>query len=231
MELVNQTNPAHFKNHVYYSSLRFDPGCNIERYVKAQFNHSEFRYLNLFFLLLALSGAIAAISDWKNVFSIRFLLIMFSGYHLSQLHHCFSHFGQDISFFAGNIMHHSDTSRFVDESNASFVDTVPQGFAITIILTVTWACIVRSLIANSDPVIKRKISWKSLFASNVICGFIVARQVKVDHPLIHQLASTAMESAMPFTWNFIAYKHVYGHHVTGGERELIHWIITLYKIF
>mmetsp|Transcript_8539 Transcript_8539/g.12746 ORF Transcript_8539/g.12746 Transcript_8539/m.12746 type:complete len:350 (+) Transcript_8539:61-1110(+) len=224
MKLVNETDPTHFGSHLFYQDLVYDDECDIEQYVLDQYSHNEYRYLNSFFLALAIAGIVSAVSDWRNVLSYKFLGVLFAGYQLSQLHHCFSHFGQDISFFAGNILHHSNTSRYIDQSNASFVDNVPQGFALTIIITVTWACIVRALLPAYDPILSKHISWRTLFFSNVICGFLVAYQVKVAHPELHRVANEQMSSALPFSWEYTAYRHVYGHHTTGewfGPHPLI----------
>jgi hypothetical protein len=213
--LVNETEPIGFKNHILYGSIRFENSCDFEKYVHNQFNHEEITYLNGFFLLLAVSSVLLVLTDLKNVLSVKFVITFVAGYVLSILHHSYSHYGQDISFFVGNVMHHADTSRYVGESNATFVDTVPQGFTISIVLTVTWACIVRAVLPMFDPYLSKYISWKSLFFWNVVCGMIIAYKVKVWHPTFHQIATESMKDSLPFSYENNAYLHVFGHHKNG----------------
>ena len=215
MKLVNETSPDHFKSHLFYQNVRFDDGCDIEKYVHAQYSHGEYTIMQNYLIGLALSAVVAALADWRNVLSVKIIGTLIAGYHLAQVHHVFSHYSQDISFFAGNILHHANTTAFIDKSNASFVDTIPQGFVITIIASITWASTIRSLLSHFDITVGRFITWKSLYASVVMFGFVVGRQVQKDHPWLHEYATTDMSEALPFTWDFVAYRHVYGHHVTG----------------
>ena len=215
MSLVNETEPKAFKDHIFYGSIRFENSCDLDEYVRNQFNHNENTYLNYFFLVLTSSSVILILTEWREVFSIKFILTFVAGYVLSLLHHSYSHFGQDISFFVGNVMHHAETSRYVPESNASLVDTVPQGFTISIVMTVTWACIVRALLSILDAKISKNINWKSLYFCNVICGMLVAYKVKFFHPLAHKIATEDMRNSMPFSYENDAYLHVFGHHGNG----------------
>jgi len=214
MKLVNETNHNHFKSHIFYQGLTYDSSCNLDSFVENQYSHSEMRAMNLFFAALIFTASFAAILDWRAVLSWKYIFVLFASYNMVQLHHVFSHFGQDITFFNGNLLHHADVSKYIDKSNASFVDTVPQGFAFYIIVTVTWACAIRAFLPCFDPELSR-VSWRAIFASTMICGMVLQQQVKYWHPWFHEVDVDQLASAWPFTTEFLAYKHITGHHTTG----------------
>jgi hypothetical protein len=136
--------------------------------------------------------------DLQNVLSIKFAWALVAGYHLSQFHHVFSHYGQDISFFAGNILHHANITEIVDKSNASLVDTIPQGFAVTIIASIMWASTVRYLLVVVNPSVSRHVTWKSLYFCVAAFGFVNSQWVKFTHPWMHEVATADMADPLLF---------------------------------
>lgn len=136
MKLVNETAPEHFQAHTFYHAVTLEPDSNIGRYVSMQLSHNEFSVPNVFFAGLAHTTAM------KIGAEVRCHIVF--GRHLSHLHHVIFHFSKDISFIIGNVMHHADTSSYVNESNLSFVDNIPQKFTISVIVSVVWACVVLS---------------------------------------------------------------------------------------
>lgn len=231
MKLVNVTNPVHFQAHYFYQGTSFSDDCDLDSYVYKQFHNEELKYLNVWLGSLFISSISAGIYEWRNVLSLRYFIVMFAGLQAFLIQHCHYHFGQDVTFFAGNIMHHADTSIFENANNASLVATAPQGLFFTLCISTLWCVLVRSLIVKMDPTLNSYISWKTLFSSTAMSAIYVSYLTKYGHPHWHEIATENMISSFPclLSTKYMAFAHVFKHHSTGeafGPAPLWDWIFN-----
>ena len=148
LRLVNETAPDHYKQHIYFRDMTYDDSCagqNIHDYVHSQYNSVAQTESQIFQGFLALQGIIGfsvalyllATKPFrqvlKNVIGPSFVIMHACAAVLS-----FSHVEQDILFTLGNVMHHTDLSKFTDLSNASMAATTPNGFSFSCIGTILW---------------------------------------------------------------------------------------------
>jgi len=127
------------------------------------------------------------------------------------------HFQNDLTYFIGNMQHHSDISRFTDRSNASAVDTLPNGFFACYVTNVTWFIFGVHFMSKRVEILRDWGNSKFCVAVSMVAGFISAIMLKDDHPTFHAVADESMADAIPFSFNYRAYNHVFVHHVNGDS--------------
>ena len=104
LKLVNSTSPDHFRNHPFYSSTKFINDCDLEKFVYAQFNNNEMRYFVVVQLFVTGGSICTAIFEWKKVLSLKYVIVLLVAYQLLVIQNSYSHFSQDVTFFASNIV-------------------------------------------------------------------------------------------------------------------------------
>jgi hypothetical protein len=215
LQLVNETTPYEFTLHSFYRDTKFDSNCPLSEFVYSQYQNNETKYFQVFLFGLFSSIIISFYLEWKKVLTIRYFIILLIGYHLQLLQHCYMHFGQDVTFLAGNVIHHADVSRYKYGKSEFFVDATPDGVVLTIVVTVVWSIFARSIIIQLDPELRSYLDWKALLVTTGSMGLYVTSLAKYSHERWHKSATPEMSSALPFTDDYFAYQHVYVHHRTG----------------
>lgn len=229
LRLVNETANEHFSNHVFYKNVKYDESCAgqpLDDYVNMQFNELGQFENKLLKGTLTGAGAIAVVLLLVHIaqkfnfrYTLKLLLNQFVVYNsmITVAFLCLCHFEQDITFMLGNIMHHSDISKYSGKSNASFVDSLPNGFCLNTLCNFFWTI---WLLCVLTPKIK---IWGNSEASRmtVVCQYLVGvavalYQISQSHPLYHSMMDEEkFKGAMPFTFEYKAYKHVIVHHGNG----------------
>ena len=100
--------------------------------------YSVFINLNrVFFCMSVCTIGSLLYKDWRAALS-QVVQNILSCFFTMALLFMFIHFENDNTYFVGNIMHHADISQWTDRSNASTVDTIPQGFLFTYCANIIW---------------------------------------------------------------------------------------------
>lgn len=234
MKLVNTTAPEHYAIHPFWKDVAYDASCDLAPFVEQQFNNTfEFIVFGRVLKAILVLAFLALLFNLSKLLSLRGVVTSVVGYgmavfgvmHLLMI----SHFEQDITFFSANIMHHSDVSGFTGQSNASLVDTVPQGFLVTCFLNMAYAFLFAYVVAKYDPVASKAytpIVLVALFGIQTIRALTI---IKMRHPVFHEIASEAGKDAFFLSEEYQAYKHVYVHHGNGdsfGSSYLFDWIYS-----
>lgn len=226
LRLVNETAPDHYKQHIYFRDMTYDDSCagqNIHDYVHSQYNSVAQTESQIFQGFLALQGIIGfsvalyllATKPFrqvlKNVIGPSFVIMHACAAVLS-----FSHVEQDILFTLGNVMHHTDLSKFTDLSNASMAATTPNGFSFSCIGTILWFFYA---FYHMAPIL-RKSGYVTITGTDLVTIISIwvswaMYSIKFSHPLWHENFSEEWKDAMPFTHEYKGYKHVTVHHVDG----------------
>ena len=176
-----------------------------------QFAMNEKPYFEAAFMCVGVIALIVNLTNLKELFTLKFIVATFLIFNLSVLDMSYAHFGQDILYMSGNIMHHADISSFRDESNATFVSMIPQGFALSSFMTFLWAIAVRHVIVGSSPPLKKFVNAPALFLATFIMLAFILKMVKSNHPYMHQIATEEMRHEWPWTFNWRAHQHVFVH--------------------
>jgi hypothetical protein len=220
--------------HPFWKDITFDDGCDLSAFVQQQFeNKFEFIFFEYACTVLFFAAAAVVVFKLPKLLSLRGLVSSVVGYGGAMLGVMnllmISHFEQDITFFSANIMHHSDISAFSDQSNASLVDTLPQGFLLTSMANMIYAYLFVYFVVKYDPVASKAyypLVLAALFAIQTIRALIV---IKKGHPVLHEIATEDGKDAFFLSSAFAAYRHVYIHHVNGdsfGSSYLFDWIYS-----
>lgn len=127
------------------------------------------------------------------------------------------HFQNDLSWLIGNMQHHSDITQFTEKSNASVVDTLPNGFFACYLLNLAWLIIGFNYLSPKFTLLREWASAKFNIALFMVSGLISAFMLKDDHPHFHAVATEEMKDAVPFSFEYRAYNHVFVHHVDGDS--------------
>jgi hypothetical protein len=226
MNLVNSTQTAHFKNHPFYSGLSEftkNSECNLQLFVDKQYDSTlnmEGQILTHVFSALIICVLLWNIYDqsWKKIFNLKIILLGYFIYIQGSLFMSWSHFGQDIVYFAGNIMHHTDISSYRSGNNASFVDgNMPQGMALISVVTVFWNIIVQTKLLNLIPSLKRDVTPSILALLIVAVLYYVVNNLKHIHPYMHDNAQETWLNFPRWTLEWRAAQHVYVHHGNGDS--------------
>jgi hypothetical protein len=216
LKLVNQTTTIETNHHPFYRTSHYIDDCDLDQYVKSQYQNHEEIIFKIFLICLSLTVLICFVLTYKQILTIHYLPILFIGYHLQLLQHCYMHFGQDVTFLAGNVMHHADISNFPYGKSEFLAEVAPDGVAFTCMISIIWSMFARSLILQLDPELRSYLDWKALLVATASMGLYVASRAKYSHSIWHTIATKEMESALPFSENYFAYQHVFVHHETGG---------------
>jgi hypothetical protein len=216
LQLVNETTTIESNHHPFYRTAFFERNCDLDHYVKLQFENHEDVFFNIFLVGLLATVIICFYFTWKQIFSLRYIIIILVGYHLQLLQHCYMHFGQDVTFLAGNVMHHADISRFPYGKSEFLSGATPDGVAFTIVISIIWSMFARSIILQLDPVLRNYIDWRALIVATASMGLYIAARAKYSHNVWHTTAIEGMQYSLPFTEDYFAYQHVFVHHQTGG---------------
>jgi hypothetical protein len=228
LRLVNETANDHYTQHVYFQNVAYDDTCEggkLHDYVNSQYNElGQFEkklFLNTFMTTGAL-GAAYLLYDFSKKPSLRYLAklafnqITLYNTNIVAAFLSLTHFEQDITFMLGNIMHHSDVSRFTENSNASFVDSLPNGFLLNSFCNVIWTVYFLYLLT---PFMKRfgqsESSASTIVAQTFVGLTVLLWKIADQHPKFHELANESFKDAWPFTFEYQAYKHVIVHHGNG----------------
>ncbi len=217
LRLVNETAPQHYENHPFWKDLTYDDSCeDLADFVLSQFDrHNEFIIFITFakFLFVAAIGSIiynllgrnsnVVISCFKSLIPSYFTMaLLFMGIH----------FSNDNTWFCGNIMHHADISEFTSKSNASTVDTIPQGFLLTYMYNIAW------MILCVYAIHKCNFSLSvAPISTTVLMAEYFKWFLKNRHTAFHDLAKPEWQNALPFSFKFKAYHHVFVHHHDGDS--------------
>jgi hypothetical protein len=129
----------------------------------------------------------------------------------------FVHFEMDLTFLVGNIQHHADISAFTDKSNASTVDTLPQGFLLTYFFNIMWLFICFKYIFHYSTRLQHYSNAALVSALFLFSGQVSLKMLKHDHPQFHAVAREEWKDAVPFSFEYRAYHHVFRHHVDGDS--------------
>jgi hypothetical protein len=215
LQLVNETTSLETNFHPFYRTSLFEPDCDLDNYVKLQFQNNEAPVWKLFLVGLLATVIVCFSFTWKQVLSFRYLIVLFVGYHLQLLQHCYMHFGQDVTFLAGNVMHHADISGFPYGKSEFFAEVTPDGVAFTCIISIIWSMFARSVILQLDPELRSYLDWRALIVATASMGLYVASRAKYSHGVWHGTATEGMQHSLPFSEDYFAYQHVYVHHRTG----------------
>lgn len=234
MKLVNTTAPEHFAVHPFWKDVTYDDSCDLHAFVQQQFeNKFEFEFFEMTCTALFASATAAVLYRLRDLMSIRGVVSVILGYALAMMAVMnilmISHFEQDITFFSANIMHHSDISSFSEKSNASLVDTLPQGFMLTSLCNMIYAYTFVYFVVKNDRIAKQAyfpLVVTALLAVQTVRAILI---IKKGHPVLHEIASEAGKDAHFLSDEFAAYRHVYMHHVNGdsfGSSYTFDWIYS-----
>jgi hypothetical protein len=226
MKLVNGTQPSHFEAHPFYSGLSEftqNAECDLQLFVDNQYDselNKEGPRLTTLLTCLVIFTVLWNIFDesWKKIFNLKIIFLGYFIYIQGSLFMSWSHFGQDIVYFAGNIMHHTDISEYRSGSNASFVNgNMPQGMALISVLTVFWNIIVQIKLLKLIPSLKREVTPAIITLLNVAVLCYVIKNLKVIHPFMHENAKESWLDAPRWTLEWRAAQHVFVHHGNGDS--------------
>jgi hypothetical protein len=234
MKLVNTTAPQHYEVHPFWKDIVYDDSCDLAPFVQQQFdNKFEFVFFERFCAVLFVVAAAVVLYKLPTLFSLRGIVSWLLGAGLAVMAIInmlmLSHFEQDITFFSANIMHHADISAFSDQSNASLVDTLPQGFMLTSCLNMLYGYGFVYCVAKYDRVAKKSyypLVMAALFALQTIRSLLI---IKTGHPVFHEIASEEGKNANILSKEFAAYRHVFIHHVNGdsfGSSYTFDWLYS-----
>jgi hypothetical protein len=200
-------------------------GEKLERYVLSQFTELPKLEKQVFIKsvpVMAFFGFLYLLYDFSKQPSLRrFAKLVFTQLTLWNTNFIaaflsLSHFEQDITFMLGNIMHHTDISRYTANSNASFVDALPNGFLLNTFINLFWTLFILSLFT---PFLKAhgqsEFSFKALMSQTLLGLMFCLWKIADQHPKFHQLANESFKDAWPYTFEYQAYKHVMVHHGDG----------------
>ena len=234
MKLVNTTAPQHYAVHPFWKDITYDDSCDLGQFVQQQFeNKFEFIFFEKACAVLFVAAVAIVLFKLPKLLSMHGIVSSILGYGgaifgvLNLL--MISHFEQDITFFSANIMHHSDISAFTDQSNASLVDTLPQGFLLTSMFNMIYAYLFVYWVAKNDRIASKAyypLVLTALFAIQTIRALI---SIKKGHPVLHEIATEEGKDAFFLSSEFSAYRHVYMHHYNGdsfGSSYLFDWIYS-----
>ena len=118
----------------------------------------------------------------------------------------FIHFENDNTYFAGSILHHSETSRWTERDNSSIAN-IPQGFLMTYCCNIIWLMLSVKIIFYCDPMKILNEKNYSVTASQI---FLSATFFKFHdrHTKLHEVSHPDGINALPFSMKYRAYKHV-----------------------
>lgn len=168
LKMVNETVPAHYQAHPFYSGLKaFSPNehddCDLQHYVDMQYNQYEHEIFQACLLGMGLWAIWSFVQAMSQRTAIAWLPLLLLSYVISQAANnslitvvmmSYAHFAQDIVFLCGNIMHHCDISPYRVENNASLVKMTPHGFALTSLLTIVWGVFLQHVIVHQWPALQ-----------------------------------------------------------------------------
>jgi len=258
LSLLNSTEPAHYQAHPFYHGVSLPEldstssggDCRsfeeIKGYVDMQYEYSEAKIFQAVMFLMGLVATYCGYSVLREVLSVKFVFAALLVFQISVLDMSYAHFGQDILYLCGNIMHHANIEQYRgDESNATFVAMMPQGFAMSSVATFLWAQCVRYVMLKHNPRLANFISPKALVFATFLALAAILFKVKTNHPLMHEMikqaaangtdALEAMKKSNPFEFdsqwgfNWRAYQHVMVHHGNGdafGPSICFDWIFS-----
>jgi len=236
LRLVNETEPAHYAAHQYWRTLEYGD-CDIETLVLNQFNWRAQMEFSLYKVVIA-SQAVGAMCLIAYAFKNKAGKVGVLSAILGNLFSCqnatgcmfgYMHFQNDLTYFIGNMQHHSDISKFTSMSNASAVDTLPNGFLACYVLNWIWFTICMRYLWNKFDLLKQ---WNNFYVC-VACSHLnvlsVAGMLKTDHTLWHNTATESMKNSIPMSFNYRAYNHVFVHHVNGGALSMNYFFEPMYS--
>jgi len=225
LRLVNETEPAHFAAHRYWRTLEYGDCPDLEGMVLNQFNTAAqfelkaFKFVNL--ATVVISAYVIVSRFMKKGEKVNPLSLLFcnltAGHFTMAVIYMYVHFQNDLTWFIGNMQHHSDISRFTDKSNASAVDTLPNGFFACYMFNVAWVIAGFRFLSTKIPLLSEYSNSKFCTSLFMISGFISIVMLKGDHPTFHAVANESMKDAVPFSFEYRAYHHVFVHHVDGDS--------------
>lgn len=235
LKLVNTTAPQHYAIHPVWKDMVYDDSCDLNVFVQQQFdNKVQFVFFEKSCALLFVVAVASLLFNLRKLISLRGVVSTMMGYCLAlngvMNLLMITHFEQDVTFFSANIMHHADISAFTDQSNASLVHTLPQGFVLTSLLNMIYANAFVYVVAKYDPVAKRgyyPLLLAAIFALQTIRALVM---IKEGHPELHNIATEEGQYASMWSQEFAAYRHVFIHHVNGdsfGSSYTFDWIYSL----
>ncbi|GMI37317.1 hypothetical protein TeGR_g6329 [Tetraparma gracilis] len=231
LRLVNTTAPEHYEKHIYWRRLQYDDSCvDLKPFVLDQFNdyaQAEFKawqvlgpamfftavasVLYPFVVRNAKMGSTKA-EAWRIV-AASLLPCHFTMAAMFML----VHFEMDLTYLVGNIQHHADISRFTDKSNASTVDTLPQGFLLTYFFNIAWLFVCFKYLFHYSRRLQHYSNASLISALFLFSGQVSLKMLKEDHPKFHAVAQENWRDAIPFSFEYRAYHHVFRHHVDGDS--------------
>lgn len=230
LRLVNETANDHYAQHVYFQNVAYDDSCQgdkLEEYVNSQYNGLGQFEKSLFMKTFMTCGALGAaylLYDFAKQPSLRYLAklafnqVTLYNTNIVAAFLSLTHFEQDITFMLGNIMHHSDVSRFTEKSNASFVDSLPNGFCLNSFCNVIWTVYLLSLLTPFMKKWGQSESSALTTISQTLVGLVVLLwKIADQHPKFHEMANESYKDALPFTFEYQAYNHVMVHHGNGDS--------------
>jgi len=224
LKLVNETQSGHYQAHPFYSGIKSfstdGKNCDLQGFVDMQYNQNEKQIFEGIIIAWGIFSVLYILykGSFREMFSIKYLIFQFVSLQLfNTLLMSYVHFGQDIVYFCGNIMHHCNISAFKAESNASLVSMLPQGFALSSTLTLLWGVLIQTTIVSKVPSLKKFLSPSVVCFSVFLSLVFVVSRVKYNHPVMHEIATRDMLNANPFTFEWRAAQHVFVHHGNGDS--------------
>jgi hypothetical protein len=113
------------------------------------------------------------------------------------------HFEMDLTYLVGNIQHHADISRFTDKSNASTVDTLPQGFLLTYFFNIAWLFVCFKYLFHYSRRLQHYSNASLISALFLFSGQVSLKMLKEDHPKFHAVAQENWRDAIPFSFECV----------------------------
>eukprot|EP00597_Dinobryon_sp_UTEXLB2267_P012560 CAMPEP_0170127148 /NCGR_PEP_ID=MMETSP0020_2-20130122/20227_1 /TAXON_ID=98059 /ORGANISM="Dinobryon sp., Strain UTEXLB2267" /LENGTH=200 /DNA_ID=CAMNT_0010360471 /DNA_START=168 /DNA_END=767 /DNA_ORIENTATION=+ len=197
-----------------------------------QYASQEKKILEVFIAVCCIIFSVYAIKSLKEICTLKFIVVagLFAKI-LSVLDMSYAHFGQDVLYFCGNILHHADISAYRDESNATFVAMTPQGFALSTIFTILWGFAIRAVIVQYIPKLNTFMSASAVNIASMLGLLFIFNRVKYAHPQMHSIATADMKDSHPLSFEWMAYQHVFVHHGNGDSFGPSVWTDWLFSSF